>query len=78
MRRRNPQGFASLPRIEWDFVVDISCEKAGILLPSKNYFQWDFPDPLDGPIELYETLFRNLNEHIRDLFRGIEVGLDAS
>lgn len=78
MRRRKPQGFASLPRIEWDFVVDISCEKAGEKVPTKNYLEWDLPDPLDGPMALYKRLFEDLHQRIRDLFRGIQRGSDAS
>ncbi len=29
MRRPKPQGFSDLALKEWDFVVDLSCEKAG-------------------------------------------------
>ena len=67
-----PKGFLVLPLIEWDYVVDISCEKAGASVRTKNYVAWDLADPLDGPMELYEKLFSDLNTRIRELFRGIE------
>ncbi|MBI5240259.1 MAG: low molecular weight phosphatase family protein [Elusimicrobia bacterium] len=76
MRRRKPQGFAALgPRI-WDFVVDISCEGAGRQVPAKNCLEWDLADPLDGPMDLYKRLYEELESRIRDLFRGIQAGLD--
>lgn len=78
MRRRTPQGFPALAPRTWDFVVDISCEKSGAKVPTKNYVEWDLPDPLDGPMDLYDRLFADLHGLIRDLFCGIERGVDAS
>jgi hypothetical protein len=78
MRRNRPQGFPALALKEWDFVVDISCEKSGSKVPAKNYIEWDLPDPLDGPMDLYSRLFDEINERIRDLFCGIRRGGDAS
>ena len=77
MHRRKPQGFPELALKEWDFVVDISCERSGLNVPTKNYLEWDLPDPLDGPMDLYKRLFEDLHERIRDLFRGIQRDLRA-
>ena len=77
MRRRKPQGFPALTPRRWDFVVDISCEKAGEDVPAKDYLTWDLPDPLDGPMDLYKRLFGELRRRVRDLFREIQRGPDA-
>ena len=72
MHRHTPQGFSTLEPRTWDFVVDISCEKAGKGVSAKNYVEWDLADPLDGPMDLYKRLFDDLESRIRDLFRGIQ------
>ena len=77
MRRRTPQGFSALVPRTWDFVVDISCEGSGAKVPTKNYIEWDLPDPLDGPMDLYQRLFDELEGRVRDLFHGIPGGADA-
>lgn len=78
MRHRKPQDFSKLVLKEWDFVVDISCEKAGKKVATRNYLEWNLPDPLDGPMDRYKQLFDDLHDRIRDLFCGIQRGLDAS
>ncbi|MFA6091555.1 MAG: low molecular weight phosphatase family protein [Elusimicrobiota bacterium] len=78
MRRSNPQGFPSLPLIRWDYVADISCEESGEKVPAKNYIEWDLPDPLDGPMDLYALLFRALEDRISSLFNEIRKGSDVS
>ncbi|MBI5244131.1 MAG: low molecular weight phosphatase family protein [Elusimicrobia bacterium] len=77
MWRNRPQAFSQLVLKEWDYVVDISCEKSGINVPAKNYLKWDIPDPLDGPMPFYSRLFDSLSERINDLFRAIQRQLAA-
>lgn len=74
MRRNRPQAFSQLALRRWDFVLDISCEKSGIHVPTKNYIAWDLPDPIDGPMSSYHQLFESLSERISDLFRGVQGG----
>lgn len=72
MANNKPKGFPELPSLAWDYVVDISCEKAGAAVRTENYIAWDLPDPLDGPMGLYERLFEDLTTRIRDLFHTIQ------
>ena len=77
MHRGKPQGFSALTVKEWDFVVDISCEKAAKDVPTKHYFEWDLQDPQDGPMDLYKCLFDDLEDRIRTLFREVQTGSDS-
>jgi trehalose-6-phosphate synthase/protein-tyrosine-phosphatase len=67
-----PKGFSSLPEVSWDYVVNMDRGNETSSLLSKKLIQWDIPDPKDGPMRLYETLFDDLMNRIRKLVREVE------
>jgi len=72
MRSPTPKGFDDLPAIGWDYIVRIDGEKKPLSAQAGRVLEWDIPDPFDGPMELYETLFEELTRRVRQLIREIE------
>ena len=67
MHSTKPKGFGELPPIEWDYVVGMGCGDACPYVPSWKFIEWDIPDPQDGSMELYETLYKDLEQRILEL-----------
>ncbi|MCI0588241.1 MAG: low molecular weight phosphatase family protein [Planctomycetes bacterium] len=72
MASPRPKGVPGLPSRRWDVVVCMGCDGAGAGLPSGRYVEWPVEDPSDGPIEIYEALFRELSERVGGLVREAE------
>jgi len=72
MRSPAPKGFDDLPAIGWDYVVRIDGGKKPFSVQANRVLEWDIPDPFDGPMELYESLFEELTRRVRQLIQEIE------
>lgn len=72
MRFPKPKGFDALPEIIWDYVVRIDGGEMPLPAKADRVLEWDIKDPFDGPMELYETLFKDLAHLVRQLVRDIE------
>ncbi len=72
MATPRPKGVPGLPPRRWDVVVCMGCDGAGARLPTARYVEWGVEDPNDGPLEIYETLFRDLSERVGGLVREAE------
>jgi len=72
MTTTGPKGFSELQDQEWDLAVGMGCgDKCPVNLPAKKFIEWDIPDPHDGPMELYQALYDDLNERIAELIQRI-------
>lgn len=69
MKSIKPKGFSSLPTVSWDYIVTMEGGDKCSLVPTKKYIRWDVPDPEDGPMSLYETLFNDLSKRINELIQ---------
>lgn len=68
-----PKGFNNLPVMEWDYVVGMGCgDRCPVNVRSKNFIEWEIPDPEDGPMELYETLYADLCQRISQLIEQMQ------
>ncbi|MBI4051263.1 MAG: low molecular weight phosphatase family protein [Elusimicrobia bacterium] len=67
-----PKGFSDLSVEKWDYVVGMGCGDVCPYVPAKKYIEWDIPDPNDGPMELYQTLYNDLTGRIHQLIREIQ------
>lgn len=71
MHSTKPKEFSQLPTIPWDYVVGMGCGDACPYLPSKKCIEWDIPDPQDGPMTVYEALYEDLRNRIRQLIQDM-------
>ncbi|MBI4054945.1 MAG: low molecular weight phosphatase family protein [Elusimicrobia bacterium] len=70
MSTPEPRGFQELPPLEWDYVVGMGCgDKCPSNLRAKRFIQWDIPDPEDGPKDLYQALYDDLEGRIKNLIQ---------
>jgi len=69
MHATTPKGFAEVPAIQWDCVVDITDGDHHYSVLARERIRWGIPDPLDGPMALYEELFQELSGRVRMLIR---------
>lgn len=72
MNSNKPRGLSDLSVKEWDFVVGIGCGDLRSFVSAKKYIEWSIPDPEDGPMTLYESLFQGLNHRICKLIEEIQ------
>lgn len=71
MNSPKPKGFQEFPAVEWDYVVGMGCGgRCPLGLRTRTFIEWDIPDPEDGPMELYQTFYNDLERRIRNLIRG--------
>ncbi|MEO0107762.1 MAG: arsenate reductase ArsC [candidate division WOR-3 bacterium] len=61
------KGFDALPLKKFDCVVTMGCGDACPLVPTRQRFNWEIPDPAGKGIEFYRT--------VRDTIRGRVSGL---
>ena len=70
MNSIKPKGFSELSLQEWDYVVGMGCgDQCPVVLSAKKFIEWDIPDPEDGLVELYQTLYDDLTQRINDLIQ---------
>lgn len=72
MNHLKPKGFSELPRIEWDSVVNMDYGGLKPDVSTIKLIQWAIPDPIDGPISVYQALYKDLTHQIRKLIQDIE------
>lgn len=72
IRSPKPKGFEELPAVAWDCVVRMDDGEKKPSIPGGRVVEWDIPDPHDGPMNLYETLFNDLSDRLRRLIREFE------
>ncbi len=72
MESIKPKSFSSLPAIPWDYVVSMDRRSKCVSMPTAKFIEWDVPDPEDGPMRLYESLFDDLMNRVRKLIREVE------
>ncbi|MBI1823837.1 MAG: low molecular weight phosphatase family protein [Nitrospirae bacterium] len=72
MNYSKPKGFSALPRLEWDFVVNMDFGGMKPEVSAIQLIRWNIPDPMDGPISAYQALYKDLTHHIRILIQNIE------
>lgn len=70
MNSELPKGFQDLPPIEWDYVVGMGCgDRCPSNLWARRFLEWGIPDPEDGPMELYQALYNDLERRIRNFIK---------
>lgn len=69
-----PKGFSALPGIPWDFVAGMGCGDSCPYVPTRKFIEWDIPDPQNGPMDLYQTLYEDLEKRILELMKNIQSG----
>ncbi len=67
-----PNGLNDLPATKWDYVVRMDGGEKPIPVQAGQTIAWDVPDPFDGPMKLYETLYKDLEQRILELIGKIQ------
>lgn len=62
---------ASLPQIDWDWVITMGCGDACPHLPAKNRDDWALQDPRDLPPDQFNVVRDEIRDRVKKLL-GIE------
>ena len=71
MTQPKPIGFAQLPIASWDYLVDISCSSNHLPVVAQKTLRWELADPMDGPLDLYQSLYDELQSRISKFIEEI-------
>lgn len=69
---QKPKGFKDLSIQVFDFVVNMGCGDTCPFYPSKEYIDWNIPDPKDKPIEEVRKIRDIIKEKVLDLISYLE------
>jgi len=69
---KKPKGFSDLDVDVFDFVVNMGCGDTCPFYPSKEYIDWNIPDPKDKPIEEVRIIRDIIKERVLDLIHYLE------
>lgn len=67
-----PKGFSDLPISKFDFVVNMGCGDTCPYYPSKEYIDWNIPDPKDKPMEEVRPIRDLIKSKILELVKYLE------
>ena len=63
------KGFDKIPVNEFDYVVGMGCGDTCPIVHTKQYIQWDIPDPKGKTIEEFRTVRDEIEKKITDLIQ---------
>uniref|UniRef100_A0A7C3UKC2 Low molecular weight phosphatase family protein n=2 Tax=Archaeoglobaceae TaxID=2232 RepID=A0A7C3UKC2_9EURY len=66
-----PRRIDELNLDDYDLIVTV-CDEACILIPNKRVISWKIEDPVGKGDEVYERVFREIAEKVKDLVRELD------